>query len=64
MRAQARTESAQVLRPLDGIAEHRCDDDAARGMSRIPDYAEFRRTESVVKGGARKRFGIIGVGKR
>ena len=31
----------------------------------IPDYVEFHRSESVVKGGARKRFGIIGVvGKR
>ena len=40
---------------------------AARSSSlcRIPDYAEFHRSESVGKGGARKRFGIVGVvGKR
>ncbi len=34
-------------------------------LCRIPDYAEFHRVETVVKGGARKRFGIVGVvGKR
>jgi hypothetical protein len=30
-------------------------------LCRIPDYAEFHRSESVGQGGARKRFGIIGV---
>ena len=30
-------------------------------LCRISDYAEFHRSESVVTGGARKRFGIVGV---
>ncbi len=34
-------------------------------LCRIPDYAEFHRSDSVVKGRARKRFGIVRVvGKR
>ena len=34
-------------------------------LCRIPDYAELDRSESVVTGGARKRFGIVAVvGKR
>ena len=45
MRVQVETEFAQVLRPPDGITEHRFDDHAVCGMSGAMPCPGLRRIE-------------------